>query len=196
MATSRVFRSRFGHRLSSAAALLWTLALPTACASQQLSLESANAAAELTPVLLTSRVEQAPSQRTEPSSSATSARGEDDEEAAATPHEPSEDSNPAPQEPARQRVVSFPHETPKPHAEHSSDSARSLTIAGYGVQLVGIAGLATGAALGVEQRTETQAASNALAIGGAVAVLAGTILVASGSPITFGPPPTNFIELR
>ncbi|HVW24444.1 MAG TPA: hypothetical protein VHC69_03705 [Polyangiaceae bacterium] len=145
---------------------------------------------------LISRVEQTSSRQAEPSASATPARGEGDEERAATPDPASTASKDAPQEAPRQRVVSFPHETPTPRPEHPSDSARTLTIAGYGVQLVGIGGLVTGAALGVEQRTETQAASNALAIGGAVAVLAGTILVASGSPITFGPPPTHFIELR
>jgi hypothetical protein len=85
---------------------------------------------------------------------------------------------------------------PEVHTERHSDGALTLTIAGYCVQLAGVAALTTGAVLGVEQRTATQAAANAFAIGGAIAIVAGTIMVASGSPLTFGPPPSNFVELR
>jgi hypothetical protein len=85
---------------------------------------------------------------------------------------------------------------PKPQNEHSSNAARTLTIAGYSLQFAGIGGLATAAVLGVENRGGTPAASNAFAVGGAIAILGGTLMAASGSPLTFGPPPSGFIELR
>ena len=199
MVASRDSLDRLGARRLGAALLPWATALSTACASQQLPLENGNGAVELTRPAFAARVVQTPSEQSESPVHATPTRREDDQRDAAPADGESAPSNSSAEESTRERARSFPRQGPtaptsKTHVERKGVSG--LTIAGYCVQVVGLGGLITGAVLGADQHSETRAVSGGFAIGGAVALVAGTIMAANGPPLTYGSALPGFIEQR
>jgi len=83
-------------------------------------------------------------------------------------------------EPSRENEGEPPEPAPQP--ERGSWSAKTLTIAGFTVQAVGIGGLIGGAALGAQQNSSARSAGSELAIGGAAALLLGTLLASVALP--------------
>jgi len=73
-----------------------------------------------------------------------------------------------------------------PRAEEEATRARTLSVAGFVLDIAGVSALGTGVGLAVQRDPALRSAGAWVVLGGAVTLLAGTLLQASSTPHLYG----------